>query len=38
MTPLLGKEGKVLIFNIITFSSSLRRSTPTERQGEVVDF
>jgi hypothetical protein len=38
MTPLLGKEGKVLIFNIITFSSSLRRSTPTVRRGEVVDF
>jgi hypothetical protein len=38
MTPLLGKEGKVLIFNIISFSSSLRRSTPTERRGEVVDF
>jgi hypothetical protein len=28
MTPLLEKEGKVLIYNILTFSSSLRRSTP----------
>jgi hypothetical protein len=37
MTPLLKKEGKVVIFNILTFSSSLRRSTPTERRGEVVD-
>jgi hypothetical protein len=36
MTPLIKKEGKVVIFNIITFSSSLRRSTPTERRGEVV--
>jgi len=28
MTPLLEKEGKVLINKILTFSSSLRRSTP----------
>ncbi len=29
-TPLLEKEGKVLIYNTITFSSFLRRSTLTE--------
>jgi hypothetical protein len=33
MTPLLKKEGKVLIYNTITFSSSLRRSTPTVTSG-----
>jgi hypothetical protein len=33
MTPLLKKEGKVLIYNTITFSSSLRRSTPTVSSG-----
>jgi hypothetical protein len=33
MTPLLGKEGKVLIYNIIHFSSFLRRSTLTEASG-----
>jgi hypothetical protein len=37
-TPLLGKEGKCLIINTLTFSSFLRRSTPTARWGEVVDF
>ncbi len=33
MTPLLEKEGKVLIYNTITFSSFLRRSTLTEVSG-----
>jgi hypothetical protein len=28
MTPLLKKEGKVKINNVLTFSSALRRSTP----------
>jgi hypothetical protein len=27
MTPLLGKEGKIMINNMLTFSSSARRST-----------
>jgi hypothetical protein len=36
MPPLLEKEGKLLIYSILTFSSSLRRSTLTEGQGEVV--
>jgi len=37
--PSLNKEGKVLIHIIITFSSSLRRSTPDGIvRGEVVDF
>jgi hypothetical protein len=33
MTPLLIKEGKVLIYNTIYFSSFLRRSTLTEASG-----
>jgi hypothetical protein len=33
MTPLLEREGKVLIYNTITFSSFLRRSTLTEVSG-----
>jgi hypothetical protein len=33
MTPFLKKEGKVLTYNTITFSSSLRRSTPTVSSG-----
>jgi hypothetical protein len=33
MTPLLKKEGKVMIINTLTFSSSLRRSTPTVLSG-----
>jgi hypothetical protein len=33
MTPLLKKEGKVKIINALTFSSSLRRSTPTVPSG-----
>jgi len=33
MTPLLGKEGKVLIYNTPSFSSFLRRSTLTEASG-----
>jgi len=38
-TPLLGKEGKVLINKTLTFSSSLRRSTPDGTvRGEVVYF
>jgi hypothetical protein len=32
-TPLLDKEGKVLIINILTFSSFTRRSTLTEVSG-----
>jgi hypothetical protein len=39
MTPLLIKEGKILIYNTICFSSFLRRSTPdVYSQGEVVSF
>jgi hypothetical protein len=38
-TPLLEKEGKVKINNALTFSSSLRRSTPDGSvRGEVVGF
>jgi len=33
MTPLLEKEGKYLIINILPFSSSLRRSTLAEVPG-----
>jgi hypothetical protein len=33
MTPLLRKEGKVLIYNIITFSSSKRGNTLTGASG-----
>jgi hypothetical protein len=33
MTPLLEKEGKVKINNVLTFSSSLRRSTLAEVPG-----
>ena len=33
MTPLLQKEGKVLIYNNLTFSSSWRRSTHDDSQG-----
>jgi hypothetical protein len=33
MTPLLGKEGKVLINRLLSFSSSLRRSTLAEVPG-----
>jgi hypothetical protein len=33
MTPLLGKERKLLIYNTIYFSSFLRRSTLTEVSG-----
>jgi hypothetical protein len=33
MTPLLKKEGKLLIYNTIYFSSLLRRSTLTEASG-----
>jgi hypothetical protein len=32
-TPLLGKEGKLLIYSTINFSSFLRRSTLTEASG-----
>ena len=38
MTPLLKKEGKLMIFSTLTFSSWKRRSTPTISRGEVVDF
>jgi hypothetical protein len=38
MTPLLGKEGKVVIINILTFSSSLRRSTPDLSGGRWWAF
>jgi hypothetical protein len=38
MTPLLGKEGKALIYNIITFSSFLRRSTPDLSGGRWLAF
>jgi len=39
MTPLLEKEGKVLVYSVLTFSSSLRRSTPDGTvRGEVVYF
>jgi hypothetical protein len=33
MTPLLEKEGKVLIHKTLSFSSFLRRSTLTEVSG-----
>jgi hypothetical protein len=32
-TPLFGKEGKILIYSTINFSSFLRRSTLTEASG-----
>jgi hypothetical protein len=43
-TPLLGKEGKVLKYNTIYFSSFSRRSTLTEVSGgggfdlEVINY
>jgi hypothetical protein len=33
MTPLFKKEGKVILCNTITFSSSMRRSTLAEAPG-----
>jgi hypothetical protein len=38
MTPLLKKEGKLLIYNTINFSSFLRRSTHAAGGREVVIF
>jgi hypothetical protein len=38
MTPLLVKEGKVLIYTIIAFSSFLRRSTPDLSGGRWLAF
>jgi hypothetical protein len=37
-TPLLRKEGKLLMYNTINFSSFIRRSTHATGVREVVSF